>query len=203
LGADTARRFQGSPTLGACIGLSAAVAAVCAMTHAGQGSPKDVISRLAKPLHDPHFVVVKSSREMYVFEGASLRRAYPVRIGPETAARRSAVGRLATPIGRFQVCFKRFQSPFRRFIGLGYPNAELISDAFSRGLLSPGEWSHMRSDLASGRCPTWRSVLGGGIGLHGRAEQSPFTRGCIALSDRHIDEVFNIIRTGDVVEILP
>ena len=48
----------------------------------------------------------------------------------------------------------------------------------------------------------------GGSGLHGCGDATPspgsdWTAGCIALADRDIEELFDVLRLGDQVEILP
>jgi lipoprotein-anchoring transpeptidase ErfK/SrfK len=54
----------------------------------------------------------------------------------------------------------------------------------------------------------WSTALGGGIGLHGTGDAGlagggDWSAGCVALSDADIEELFGVLRIGDVVEILP
>ena len=60
----------------------------------------------------------------------------------------------------------------------------------------------------AGQCPPWTTALGGGIGLHGGGVRNAtgridWTAGCMALSQAHIEELFEVLRIGDRVEILP
>jgi hypothetical protein len=46
--------------------------------------------------------------------------------------------------------------------------------------------------------------LGGGIGIHGGGGRGiDWTAGCLALPDEYAEELFEVLRVGDPVEILP
>ena len=49
----------------------------------------------------------------------------------------------------------------------------------------------------------WTTSLGGGLGIHGHGAGSDWTAGCVALDDHDVEELFNVLRLGDPVEILP
>jgi hypothetical protein len=98
---------------------------------------------------------------------------------------------------------KNQESPYLRFLGLDYPHRPAVEEGLTTGLVSDGEAHSILAALHESRCPDWSTALGGGIGLHGHAIGRDWTGGCIAVTDSAIDELFDILRIGDSVEILP
>lgn len=153
-------------------------------------------------LANPRVVVLKSAGKLYLLDGDRLVRTYPIRSGLGMTEPKRRAGDRHTPEGRFRICAKKLDSPHHRFLGIDYPGPASADRGLREGLISVGEASaiHRAHDL--GECPSWTTGLGGGIGLHGAAEASESTAGCIALSDQHVAELFEVLRIGDQVEIL-
>jgi murein L,D-transpeptidase YafK len=154
-------------------------------------------------LEEPHVVVLKARRVLHLFDGDRLVRSYPIDLGtaPLGTKRRKDDGR--TPLGLFRVVSKRADSEYHRFLGINYPSGPAVEWGLAKGLVSPGEAVAIRAALANGRCPSWTTALGGGVGIHGRRIGRDWTGGCIALSDCNVEELFSVLRIGDPVEILP
>jgi hypothetical protein len=154
-------------------------------------------------LRQPRVVILKARRTLHLFDSDRLVRSYPIELGttPTGQKRRRDDGR--TPIGRFRIVTKNAESKYHRFLGIDYPNEEALEWGLASGLISAGEARAIREALDSGRCPPWRTALGGGIGIHGHRVGHDWTGGCIALSDEHVEELFSVLRVGDPVEILP
>lgn len=151
----------------------------------------------------PRVVVVKSKRVLHLLDGERLVRTYAIDLGTVPAGPKRRKGDGCTPVGRFRVVAKNAQSPYHRFIGLDYPDLATTAWGLVSGLISPGEAASIRRALEAGRCPDWRTALGGGIGIHGRRIGRDWTGGCIALADEHVEELFSVLRIGDPVEVLP
>lgn len=151
----------------------------------------------------PCVVVLKSDRLLHLFDGHRLVRTYPIDLGfaPVGDKRRRGDGR--TPLGTFRVVTRSAETRYYRFLGLDYPGRAATEFGLANGLVSPGEASAIERALVSGGCPDWSTALGGGIGIHGRRRGSDWTAGCIALSDENVAELFDVLRIGDTVEILP
>ncbi|MHC4065180.1 MAG: L,D-transpeptidase family protein [Planctomycetota bacterium] len=159
-------------------------------------------------LQSPHVVVLKSKRCLHLFDGETLIRTYPIALGHSPVGAKRRVGDGRTPEGTFRICSKKERSRYHRFLGIDYPDAESARRGLASGLLTAGEAEAIREASAEGRCPPWTTALGGGIGFHGGGIARPnagadWTAGCIALSDAHIAELFEVLRLGDAVEILP
>ncbi|NOT00858.1 MAG: L,D-transpeptidase [Phycisphaerales bacterium] len=151
----------------------------------------------------PRVVVVKSSAALYLFDGTTLVRKYPIRSGSEQPIVQLEHNNRRTPVGRFQIVAKKSNSPYFRFLGLDYPDIATMLYGVHYGFISPGEARAIERAHDGRACPSWLTALGGAIGLHGGGEQLVTTAGCIALADEHIAEVFDVLRIGDPVEILP
>ncbi|MFH0983855.1 MAG: L,D-transpeptidase [Planctomycetota bacterium] len=151
----------------------------------------------------PRVVVLKSKRELHLFDGDRLVKTYPVALGQNPVGRKRCEGDGRTPEGRFPVVTKNRQSKYHRFLGLGYPDLAAVERGLVEGLISDGEARSIREALAAGRCPSWTTALGGAIGIHGHGAGMDWTAGCIALEDRHAEQLFEVLRIGDEVEILP
>jgi len=151
----------------------------------------------------PRVVVVKSKRLLHLFDGHRLVRTYPFDLGFAPVGQKTCRSDGRTPEGRFQVVRVNADSPYHRFLGISYPDREAVERGRASGYLSAGDAGGILAALEQGRSPDWSTDLGGGIGIHGHRSGRDWTAGCIALSDEHVEELFNVLRVGDVVEILP
>jgi lipoprotein-anchoring transpeptidase ErfK/SrfK len=159
-------------------------------------------------IHAPRIVVIKSKRVLYLFDGDRLVRRYPVALGfaPIGQKRHADDGR--TPEGVFRICTRTRASQYHRFLGISYPDPTAAGRGLRDGLISFGEYRSLVTADSAGGCPLWSTALGVGIGLHGCGDAClavgvDWSAGCVALSDADIEELFGVLRIGDVVEILP
>lgn len=154
-------------------------------------------------LAHPHVVVLKGRRLLHLFDDQQLVRSYPIDLGRDPVGPKARNDDGRTPEGRFQVVTRNATSPYGQFLGISYPDVCAVERGVDKGYLSPGEADEIRAALAAGRCPSWTTPLGGGLGLHGGGRGEDWTAGCIALRDADMEELFAVLRAGDVVEILP
>ena len=157
----------------------------------------------ALDLRHPRIVVLKSKRELHLFDGDRLVKSYPVALGKNPVGQKQCEGDGRTPEGRFQVVTKNRRSKYHRFLGLGYPDLAAVERGWRQRLITEGEACSIREALAAGRCPTWTTALGGAIGIHGHGASTDWTAGCVALEDWQAELLFEVMRIGDEVEILP
>jgi len=169
------------------------------------GNASDVSVQLPGRLElvHPRVVVLKSARKLHLFDGSVLIRTYDIALGFAPVGQKVVEGDGCTPLGRFRICTKNPDSGYHRFLGINYPDPAAANRAHRDGLISLGERSSIVAAHKNNRCPVWSSALGGGIGLHGSGTATDWTAGCIALDDRDVEELFDVLRLGDSVEILP
>ncbi|MCB9850103.1 MAG: L,D-transpeptidase [Phycisphaerales bacterium] len=151
----------------------------------------------------PRVVVVKSKRTLYLFDGDRLVRAYPVALGVQPVGQKTHAGDGHTPEGVFRVCTRTTESRYHRFLGISYPDKAAALRGLRDGLISFGEFHELIAADEKNQCPSWSTALGGGIGLHGHGSAGDWSAGCVALDDADIEELFDVLRVGDEVEILP
>ncbi|MDO8862858.1 L,D-transpeptidase family protein [Haliea sp. E1-2-M8] len=132
-------------------------------------------------------LVIKSERMLYLkYEGEILRR-YPVSLGPVPWGHKQQEGDERTPEGRYVLDYKNAGSRFYKSIRVSYPNLRDRLRAEELGV-DPG----------------------GNIMIHGQPEGAEegaqlfnWTDGCIAVSNEHMDEIWQLVTVGTPIEILP
>lgn len=131
-------------------------------------------------------LVYKSSRMMYLMHDDTVLAAHEVNLGfaPEGDKERSGDGR--TPEGEYLIDRKNPNSEYHLSLGINYPNDE------DRKLASE-----------AGDDP------GGDIFVHGgpttRADRNrpDWTAGCIAVTDREIEDIYAMVNVGTPIDISP
>lgn len=145
-------------------------------------------ARSLKPYDGPEItrlVLYKGRRRLYLLSGTEVIKEYKVGLGnaPEGPKRFEGDGK--TPEGSYIIDRRNPNSSYHLSLGISYPNEEDRAYA-----------------AAHGKRP------GGDIFIHGRARKNWFkgkdwTAGCIAVKDRHIEEIFMMVPLGTQIDIYP
>jgi murein L,D-transpeptidase YafK len=168
-----------------------------------------VVSRAAadQPLH---IRVWKAQHKLDVLSGNKIIRTYHVSLGVSPVGTKTVRGDGKTPVGVYSVVDKRPSERFRWFLALNYPAKEDADRAFDANRISADTWADIWLADKMGYEPPWNTPLGAFVGIHGTGSggrkaklrlASDWTDGCIAVSDRAIDELYEMIPLGTVVEI--
>ena len=161
----------------------------------------------SKPLPEkliaPRLVVRKARRRLELYEGGALLRVFPIALGRNPDVDKVREGDGATPLGTFFICTHNPESRFHRFLGISYPSAEDAARGWQDGLISREQARRILDALEHGRRPDWKTPLGGEIGIHGGGVGRDWTQGCIALSDEHVEELYDAVPDGTPVTIEP
>lgn len=130
-------------------------------------------------------LVYKQQRKMYLLHGNQVLESYDFGLGftPQGPKRFQNDGK--TPEGHYFIDRRNPNSEFHLSIGLSYPNPVDREFASSQGK-SPG----------------------GDIFIHGRPWKyrkggRDWTAGCIAVTNREIEEIYSMVRTGTPISIYP
>lgn len=134
--------------------------------------------------------VDKSKRRMELLRKGEVIARYRISLGANPKGHKQQEGDERTPEGRYVIDWRNPRSKFYKALHISYPNAQDRREAARRGV-SPG----------------------GAIMIHGipngwgwaAAFLAPWdwTDGCIAVSDREMDEIWNAVRDGTPIEIQP
>jgi murein L,D-transpeptidase YafK len=152
-------------------------------------------------------VIHKEARTLFTYFGERLERSYPVVLGRNSSVDKLREGDEATPLGEFYVCAKNPRSRFFRSLCISYPNAEDAARGLATGLISREEHAAILEALSRGSMPPQRTRLGGEIYIHGEdpapraGAPKDWTRGCIALANAGMQELFDASPIGTPVLI--
>ncbi len=138
----------------------------------------------------PAIVVNKERRELTLYLGGRSVRTFNADLGQNSLYAKLQSGDDATPEGRYRVSARRGagESRYYKSLHVSYPNDEDI-----RRLESA-----RRAGIVSRRARP-----GGLIAIHGHGGRGEnWTNGCVAVADRHMDELFSRAPTGTPVTIV-
>lgn len=154
--------------------------------------------------------VSKSARTVYVYHGADLVRTLPadVSMGEGDKVRRARLDEQdhwRTPEGTFFVTRRHPSSQYYRAFVISYPSPVHALRGLDEGLISEAEYQAIVQAHQDGREPPQGTALGGLIELHGSGSgrRTAWTRGCIALRNVHMDELWSYVEVGTPVVIEP
>jgi murein L,D-transpeptidase YafK len=171
-------------------------------------------------------VVAKQARQLSVWSGSALERTYAIVLGRNSSADKSVEGDQATPLGEFYICAKNPRSKYFLSLCISYPNAEDAERGLAAGLIGTDEHGQILDAIRARRMPPQHTRLGGeiyipGHGIHGHGipghgghnesrgghgapidfSQKDWTRGCIALSNDDMQDLYDRVAIGTAVSI--
>ncbi len=158
--------------------------------------------------HTFKIIVQKHARALLLYRTTYLEHTYPVALGRNWSVDKAVEGDEATPLGEFYVCAKNPRSKFFLSMCISYPNAEDAGRGLAAGLITAEEHAEI---LAANRLltmPPQHTKLGGEIYIHGHGTALPdnkskdWTRGCIALDNLAMQEIYDLVPIGTPVHIV-
>jgi murein L,D-transpeptidase YafK len=155
--------------------------------------------------------VVKHSRQLNLLSGRELICTYPIALGRNSGADKSVEGDEATPLGEFYICAKNPRSRYFLSLCISYPNAEDAARGLAAGLISTAEHAQILDAMKARRMPPQNTRLGGEIYIHGlglghsdsNSGEPQGTRGCIALNNVDMQDLYDRVAIGTSVAIVP
>lgn len=164
------------------------VAAVCAALLAAWAHWPH--AALPPETHADRVVVDKAARQLTLYRGDTPLRSYRVALGREPVGHKRREGDGRTPEGAYRIDSRLAASLFHRALHISYPNERDRAAAARAG--SPPGGAIMIHGIKNG------------LGWLGRAHHlADWTDGCIAVTDREIEEIWRAVPDGTRVEISP
>ncbi len=152
--------------------------------------------------------VDKSERTLFVYRGAELLRELPadVSVGQGDKIRRARLDEQdlwRTPEGTFFVTRRNGASQYYRAFVISYPGPVHALRGLENGIITQAQYETIVQAHQEGREPPQGTALGGLIEIHGSGSgrRTAWTRGCIALRNVHMDELWEIVQVGTPVVI--
>ena len=130
-------------------------------------------------------LVMKDARKMYLMSGDKALKAYDIDLGFTPAGHKEFEGDGKTPEGVYLINRRNEKSEFHLSLGVSYPNDQ--------------DRAHAK---AQGKSPGGDIFVHGGPRSYSRKGRD-WTAGCIAVTDKEIEEIWRMVRTGTEIVILP
>lgn len=135
-------------------------------------------------------VIVKHERRLYLMRGTRVLKSYSVALGRYPNGHKTRKGDARTPEGRYTLDYKLRNSDFHRAIHVSYPNPNDIARAETLGVDPGGQ------------------IMIHGMPNHKKAREIghpslDWTQGCIAVTNREIEEIWASVEDGTPIEIIP
>ncbi|MGJ5819131.1 L,D-transpeptidase family protein [Paludibaculum fermentans] len=135
-------------------------------------------------------VVNKSKRELLLYRGPNVIRTYLVALGHEPVGPKRREGDNRTPEGMYTINAKYAKSAYHMALQISYPNAADRERARRQGV-PPG------GDILIHGLPNGRGWLGA---AH---RWTDWTQGCVAVTDKEIEEIWRLVAIGTPIQINP
>lgn len=140
--------------------------------------------------HVDRIVILKSNRQLQLWDGKKILRTYKVALGPHAIGPKQKQGDGKTPEGIYHISGRNPNSAYHRSLRVSYPNAEDIALA-KKAKVDPG------GDIFIHGLPNGYGWIGDGHRL------KDWTLGCIAVTNEEIEEIWRVVKDGTIVEIKP
>ena len=135
-------------------------------------------------------VVQKAERTLSLYRGPELLRSYRVALGSVPIGHKRREGDGRTPEGNYVIDYRLPDSDFHRALHISYPSPADVRAARSAGA-DPGGLIMVHG-------------MKDGFGFIGRLHVLvDWTNGCIAVTDREIDEISRLVADGTPIQIEP
>ncbi len=130
-------------------------------------------------------IVLKEKRRMYLLHHSEVLRAFDFELGFAPTGHKTMEGDGRTPEGHYIIDRRNPNSDFHLSIGINYPNARDIEVARRLGVSPGGDiFIHGTPRLFARRGDDW-------------------TWGCIAVTNREMEDIYAMVRNGTPISIYP
>lgn len=155
--------------------------------------------------------IVKSQRVLLVKNGTKIEKSFPIASGRGGKGDKKQLGDHKTPVGIYRIIERKDSEKFHIFLRLNYPN---IKDAFwglKNRVITRSEFDAIVEAYKTGNVPPQDTALGGSVGIHGIGAEnadtldvhavSNWTEGCVALTNKQLEELLRYVDIGTKVVI--
>lgn len=152
-------------------------------------------------ISDPTLIVRKAERILELWDGESFIDSFDIDIGKMPEGDKKIQGDCKTPEGEYYIGYQNPNSHYYLSLGISYPNKEDAKEALNNGQIDQTIYDRIAEAIDNGRQPPANTVLGGGITVHGRVDDSEWTRGCVAVDNEVMDLLWEVCPVGTNITI--
>ena len=135
-------------------------------------------------------LVIKSEKRLYLIKDGDRFASFKVTFGGEPEGHKQERGDQRTPEGRYTLGYKNVNSSFYKSIHISYPNEQDKKNAREKGV-DPGD-----NIMIHGQANGWQFATP-------LVQLFSWTDGCVALSNKNMDLVWQSVEPGTPIEIRP
>lgn len=165
--------------------------------------PISAMNTTIEPAASYHIVVRKSQRKLFLYQNQKLQKTYKIALGFKPIGTKQKQGDGATPEGEYYITHKNPTSKFYLSLGVSYPNVKDAESGLRRKLISREQYQSIVNAINNQARPPQNTPLGGDIFLHGHGTNTDWTWGCVALDDKDIKELFDLLPLKTPIKIEP
>lgn len=146
--------------------------------------------KLAENVQIDSLVVFKSQHKMFVYQQGKLLKTYKISLGDNPVGHKEFEGDEKTPEGIYTINAKNPNSGYYKNLGVSYPNKVDLQHAKAIGKPAGGDIKI--------------HGLRNGIGFIGKFQRwFNWTNGCMALTNKEIEELYVAVKIGSKINIKP
>ncbi len=134
--------------------------------------------------------VFKSERKMLVYAESELLKTYKISLGKNPIGHKEFEGDFKTPEGIYEINAKNPNSGYHKNLGVSYPNEKDIAHAKALGKPAGG---HIKI----------HGIRNGDGYISKFQRWKDWTAGCIAVTNEEVDELYENVKIGAIIEIKP
>jgi murein L,D-transpeptidase YafK len=153
-------------------------------------------------------LVVKSARTLTAECAGGAKLVFPIALSRERGPKR-VQGDRRMPEGDYRISGPPRTSRFHVFIPFDYPSRADADLALKEGRIGKDTHASIARAHARKKLPPQDTPLGGALGIHGEGPRwrgdlkLNWTEGCVAVSDKAIEQLSRLVRVGMPVRIEP
>lgn len=140
------------------------------------------------PFSVDHVVIKKGQRLLHLMRGDQILKTYKIALGRNPTGHKTQMGDYRTPEGEYKIDWRNPNSKFYLSMHISYPNQKDLENARRLGVPPGGDI--MIHGLPNG--------LGWIKEMHRIVD---WTKGCIAVTNEEIEEIWRCVRDGTPVRI--
>lgn len=135
-------------------------------------------------------LVVKSERKLHLLSRGETLKSYRISLGKQANGAKQREGDRRTPEGLYWIDWRKTSDKYQLSLHISYPNARDLAEAREQGV-RPGGMIMIHGTPLDEEYPEWF--------FH----TLDWTEGCIAMQNRDMREVWELVKDGTLIEIRP